>query len=66
MQLLSVLAHHSEPGDPVLMEWIRHQIDSILGLGPAVIVIGLGAVIVAIPLAIMVVFWAQRMRQRRS
>ncbi len=66
MQLLSVLAHHSEPGDPVLMEWIRHQIDAILGVGPATIVIGLGAVIVAIPLAIMVVFWAQRMRQKRS
>ncbi len=66
MLLLSVLAHHSEPGDPVLMEWIRHQIDSILGLGPAAIVIGLGAVIVAIPLAIMIVFMAQRMRQRRS
>lgn len=47
------------------MEWIRHQIDAILGVGPATIVIGLGAVIVAIPLAIMVVFWAQRVRQRR-
>ena len=66
MLLLSVLAHHSEPGDPVLLEWIKHQIDSILGLGPATIVIGLGAVIVAIPLAIMIVFWAQRMRQKRS
>ncbi len=63
--LLSVLAHQSEPGDPVLMEWIRHQIDAMLGLGPAAIVIGLGAMIVAIPLAIMVVFWAQRMRQKR-
>ncbi len=66
MLLLSVLAHHSEPGDPVLLEWIKHQIDSILGLGPAEIVIGLGAVIVAIPLAIVIVFWAQRMRQKRS
>jgi len=64
--LLSVLAHHGEPGDPVLFEWIRHQIDSILGLGPGAIVIALGLVIVAIPLAIVIAFMAQRMRQRRS
>ncbi|MCH8186046.1 MAG: hypothetical protein IH862_08110 [Chloroflexi bacterium] len=66
MLLLSVLAHHGEPGDPVLFEWIRHQIDSILGLGPGAIVIALGLVIVAIPLAIVIAFMAQRMRQRRS
>ncbi len=66
MLLLSVLAHHAEPGDPVLFEWIKHQIDSILGLGPGAIVIVLGLVIVAIPFAITIVFMAQRMRQRRS
>ena len=66
MLLLSVLAHHGEPGDPVLFDWIKHQIDSILGVGPTAIVIGLGAVIVTIPLAIVIVFLAQRMRQRRS
>ncbi len=66
MLLLSVLAHHAEPGDPVLLDWIKHQIDSILGVGPAAIVIALGLVIVAIPLAIAIVFMAQRMRQRRS
>ncbi len=66
MLLLSVLAHHGEPGDPVLFEWIKHQIDSILGLGAGAIVIALGLVIVAIPLAIIIVFMAQRMRQRRS
>ncbi len=66
MLLLSVLAHQGEPGDPVLFEWIKHQIDSIFGLGPGAIVIALGLVIVAIPLAIVIVFMAQRMRQRRS
>ena len=66
MLLLSVLAHHGEPGDPVLFDWIKHQIDSILGLGPGAIVIALGLVIVAIPLAIVIAFMAQRMRQRRS
>ena len=66
MLLLSVLAHHGEPGDPVLFDWIKHQLDSILGLGPGAIVIALGLVIVAIPIAIVIVFMAQRMRQRRS
>lgn len=66
MLLLSVLAHQGEPGDPVLFEWIKHQIDSILGVGPGAVVIALGLVIVAIPLAITIVFMAQRMRQRRS
>ncbi len=65
MLLLSVLAHHGEPGDPVLFDWIKHQIDSIFGLAPGAIVIALGLVIVAIPLVIVIVFMAQRM-QRRS
>ena len=60
------LAHHSEPGDPVLLEWIRHQIDALLGLGPGAIVITLGLVIVAIPVAILVFFLRQRARQNRS
>ena len=48
MPLLSALTHHGEPGDPVLLEWIQHQIDSVLGLGDWAIVVVLGAVIVAI------------------
>jgi 4-amino-4-deoxy-L-arabinose transferase-like glycosyltransferase len=64
--VLTILAHHSEPGDPVLLEWIRHQIDAILGLGPGAIVLALGLVIIAIPLAILAVFLAQRARQSRT
>ena len=62
MLLLSILAHEGEPGDPVLLEWIRHQIDAVFGLGPAAIVISLSFVIIAIPIAIMLVFFFQRMR----
>ena len=62
--LLSILAHHSEPGDPALLEWIRDQIDALLGLGPAVIVVAIGLIIVAIPLAIMAVYLVQRKRLR--
>ena len=63
--LPSVLAHHSEPGDPTLLEWIQDQIDGILGLGPDVIVIALGLLIVAIPAAIVGLFVVQSMRHRR-
>ena len=60
--LLSILAHNAEPGDPVLLEWIRHQIDGLLGLGPGAMVVALGIVILAIPSAIIVVFLMQRAR----
>ena len=64
--LLSILAHHSEPGDPVLMAWIKHQLDAVVGLEPWAIVIALGLVIVAIPVAIMALYKIQRARQDRS
>ena len=60
------LAHHSEPGDPDLLEWIRHQIDAIVGLGPLYIVVFLGIVIVAIPVGIAVLFLLNRRRGVRS
>lgn len=60
--LLSALAHHSEPSDPVLMEWIKHQIDAILGLGDLAIVVILGAVVVAIPIGILATYALQRVR----
>ena len=63
--LLSILAHHSEPVDPELLEWIIHQIDALVGVGPVAMVVALGLVIVAIPLAIMVAYLALRLRQRR-
>ena len=54
--LLSVLAHHGEPGDPQLMEWIMHQLNAMLGVGPAAMAIGLGILIVAIPATIVAFF----------
>ena len=45
MLLLSVLVHQGEPGDSVLCDWIKDHIDSILGVGPGVIVVGLGLVV---------------------
>ena len=63
--LLSALAHHSEPGDPVLLEWIKNQIDSVIGLGDLAIVIILGAVVIAIPIMIVASYIMQRLRGAR-
>ena len=62
--LLSVLAHHGEPGDPQLLEWIMHQLNAMLGVGPAAMAIGLGILIVSIPAAIVAFFLLKaRIRQ---
>jgi hypothetical protein len=61
--LLSIFRHAAGPGDPVLLDWIKHKIDSVLGLGPEVIVIGLGLVVIAMPVAIMAVYLTQRTSQ---
>ena len=58
--LLSVLGHHSEPGDPVLFDWLFHLFSSIVNLGPLAVVIVLGVIIIAIPIGILAVFLTQR------
>ena len=60
---LTIFTHHSEPGDPVLLGWIKDQIDEVLGLGPETIVIGLGLIVIAMPVAIMLVYLSQRTRR---
>ena len=63
MLFLSALAHHSEPGDPTLFDWMKHQIDAVVGLGPAAIVTALGALVIAIPIGILLFYFLQRARQ---
>ena len=58
--LLSVLGHHSEPGDPVLIDWMLHLFYGAVNLGPLAIVIVLGVIIVSIPVAILAAFLSQR------
>ena len=64
MNALSVLAHHSEPTDPVLLRWLTDSIDAILGLGPATIVLLIALPVVAFPVAIA--FFAVRGRRRET
>jgi len=56
----SVVAHHADSIDPTLLEWILHQIDSVLGLGPLAIVVVLGLVMLAFPLGVAVMVLRRR------
>ena len=53
-------AHHSEPTDSELLEWLVHTVDSILGQGPLVMVALIGVVVLLIPLAIAVLALRRR------
>ncbi len=62
MGLLWMLAHHPDAGDPDHLEWIKRQLDAVLGLGPLVVVLVLGVVILSIPTVILVAYVVQRRR----
>ena len=53
-------AHHSEPTDSELLEWLVHTLDSILGQGPVVMVVLIGVVVLLIPLTIAVLALRRR------
>ena len=57
---MGIRAHHSEPTDSELLEWLTHTVDSILGLGPLAMVVLIGVVVLAIPLAIAVLALRRR------
>ena len=57
---MGIRAHHSEPTDSELLEWLTHTLDSILGLGPLVMIVVIGIVVIAIPLAIAVLALRRR------
>lgn len=57
---MGIRAHHSEPTDSELLEWLVHTVDSILGQGPLVMVVLIGVVVIAIPLAIAVLALRRR------
>lgn len=65
MPALSVLAHHSEPTDPVLLRWLTDLIETIFGTGPAVYVAVIGVVVLAIPVSVLLLAARARRRQGR-
>lgn len=56
--------HHAEPGDPILLGWIKEQLDALIHLEPQVIVVTIGLVIFAVPVVILVAY--ARARSHRS
>jgi hypothetical protein len=60
MTPLAAPLHHSEAGDPILFQWIKHRLDELIALEPVVIVALLGAAILAVPVTILLVYVAQR------
>lgn len=60
LRLPGTLAHHSEPIDPILWEWLSDQIDHVLGISAGTAVLILGAVIVLFPVIVMIMVWWKR------
>jgi hypothetical protein len=61
---LSVLAHHSEPSDPVLLRWVLDTFEALLGYGPWAIVVPVGLVVVGFPVALALLALRARRAQR--
>jgi hypothetical protein len=55
-----ILAHHSEPIDPTLWEWLSTKIDHVLGISPGAMVIILGGLIVLFPIIAVAAFIKRR------
>lgn len=63
MPALSVLTHHSEPSDPVLLRWVIDTFESIFGLAPLAVVLPIAIAVVALPIVIGWLAWRARSAQ---
>ena len=54
--LLSALAHHDEPADPTLLEWVKGLLDHLIGGGPWTVVALLGFLIIALPVGVVIFY----------
>ena len=52
--IVQSVLHHAESVDPDLIDWIRHQIDSVTGVDALALVVVLGLMIVAFPVGLAV------------
>ena len=60
--LWSIAAHHGEPADPDLVEWIKALLDHLLDMGPWFVVAGLGLLILLLPLSGVAIYLLQQRR----
>ena len=58
----SVLLHQGDAADPELIQWLKDQMDEIIGLGPWVMVGMMAGVVLAIPVAIGILYVYQQRR----
>ena len=63
MPALSVLTHHSEPSDPVLLRWVIDTFEAIFGLGPLTVVLPIAIAVVVFPLLLGWLAWRARRSQ---
>ena len=61
--LLSALAHHDEPADPTLLQWVKALLDHLFSPGPWPVVALLGLLIVLLPVGV-VAFYLVNSRSR--
>ena len=59
-------AHHSEPGDPTLLQWIKATIDHLFGFEPLVVAGILTSLIIVPPMLSLVLFLSLRIGRRSS
>jgi hypothetical protein len=64
MTALAVLAHHSEPSDPRLLRWVIETLETMLGLGPAIVIIPVAIFVLVFP--VLLAGLAMRSRRRQS
>ena len=60
--LWSIAAHHGEPADPDLVQWIKARLDHLLDVGPWFVVAGLSLLIILIPLSGVAFYLLQQRR----
>ncbi|MCH7593164.1 MAG: hypothetical protein IIB27_01475 [Chloroflexi bacterium] len=57
---------HSDYLDPTLLDWIRHKIDDVFGLGPETIVAVFGLMVIAFPIGLMALALRRSRRNRAN
>ncbi len=48
------------------MDWVKHQLDAVVGLGPLAFLVLLGLIILAIPAAVLLMYAFQRRGRGRG
>lgn len=56
----SILAHNGEAGDPVLLEWIKHRLEELVGIDSLTVIVIVLAFILVIPIAIVTAYIWER------